>query len=379
MVLIGTQTDTSPTMQPSPHRPARSARSRILVAGLACATVAGLAWATHGWLWSGSSVSTDNAYTRGEITVIAPRVAGYVSQVLVDDNQPVKQGQVLFRIDDADYQAHLDQALANVSRQQSALGSLGKQIQLQHAVIDQATADVRAVDVEAHRASLDSRRYRALVEQSAVSRQMHEAADATHRKALATRDAARARRQAEADKLEVLRAQKREMEAMLQQAQAARRLASISLKHTVVRAPVDGVVANRQVRVGRYVQPGAPALALVPLRGVWVVANYKETQLTDVKVGDRARVTFDMYPGVELAGTVDSIAPGSGAQFALLPPDNATGNFTKVVQRVPVKIVLEPTHALSGRLYAGLSAEVSIRLRSGEAMRGVERRTASAP
>ncbi|HEY0503719.1 MAG TPA: HlyD family secretion protein [Lysobacter sp.] len=353
-------------METTSPRNERGSRSRFLLVGAGCAAVAALAWATHGWLWSGSSVSTDNAYTRGEITAIAPRVAGYVSEVLVDDNQPVKQGQVLFRIDDADYQAHLDEALAQVSRQQAALGSLERQIQLQAALIDQAAADVRAVEVEAHRAGLDSQRYRTLVAQSAVSRQMHEAADATHRRALATTDAARARRRAEADKLEVLRAQRREVEAVLQQAQAARRLASISLRHTVVRAPVDGVVANRQVRVGRYVAPGAPVLSLVPMQGVWVVANYKETQLTDVKVGDRAQVELDMYPGVALAGRVDSIAPGSGAQFAVLPPDNATGNFTRVVQRVPVKIVLDPTHILSGRLYAGLSAEVTIRLDSGD-------------
>lgn len=340
--------------------PNNERRSRSVLILAACAAVAASAWAVHGWLWSSASVSTDNAYTRGEVTVIAPRVAGYVSEVLVGDNEPVKRGQVLFRIEDADYQAQLDQALANVLRQQSALGSLVKQIQLQGAVIEQASADVRAIEVEAQRAGLDSRRYRTLVEQSAVSRQMHESADATHRRALAATDSARARRQAETDRLEVLRAQKLEVEAVLQQAQAARRLASISLKHTVVRAPVDGVVANRQVRVGRYVAPGATALALVPLDGVWVVANYKETQLTDVKVGDTAQVTLDMYPGVELTGTVDSIAPGSGAQFALLPPDNATGNFTKIVQRVPVKIVLDPAHALAGRLYAGLSAEVSI-------------------
>ena len=351
---------------PSPKN-GRRRRAGFLRGGAGGAGVAALAWATHGWLWSGASVSTDNAYTRGEISVIAPRVAGYVSDVMVNDNEPVKRGQILFRIDDADYRAQLDQALANVARQQSALGSLEKQISLQRSMIEQAAAEVRAVEVEAHRASLDSRRYRMFLEERAVRRQMHETADAAHRKAIATTDAARARRQAEADKLELLRAQKREVAAVLQQAQAAHRLASIALEHTLVRAPVEGVVANRQVRVGRYVSPGAPALSLVPLDGVWVVANYKETQLTDVQVGDRARVRFDMYPGVELAGTVDSIAPGSGAQFALLPPDNATGNFTRIVQRVPVKIVLDPEHPLAGRLYAGLSAKVTISLERGDA------------
>ncbi|MBF6024039.1 HlyD family secretion protein [Lysobacter niastensis] len=354
-------------METTSPKNGRHRRSRFLIAGTGCAVVAALAWATHGWLWSGASVSTDNAYTRGEITLIAPRVAGYVSDVAVHDNEPVKRGQILFRIDDADYRAQLDQALANVARQQSALGSLEKQINLQGSMIEQAAADVRAVEVEAHRAALDSRRYRTLLDERAVSRQMHETADATHRRALASTDAARARRKAEADKLEVLRAQKREVEAVLLQAQAARRLASIALEHTLVRAPVDGVAANRQVRVGRYVTPGAPSLSLVPLDGVWVVANYKETQLTDVRIGDRARVRFDMYPDVELAGTVDSIAPGSGAQFALLPPDNATGNFTRIVQRVPVKIVLDPAHPLAGRLYAGLSAKVTISLERGNA------------
>ncbi len=351
-------------METTPPPKERGQRSRFL-AITACAAAAALLWAGYIWM-SNPSVSTDNAYTRGEVTVIAPRVAGYVSEVLVDDNERVARGQVLFRIDDADYRANLQQALANVSRQESALVSLDRQVQLQKAVIDQASADLHAASVEAHRAGLDSRRYRALVEQSAVSRQMYEAADATHRKALAATESASARRRAESDKLSVLEAQKLEAKAMLQQAEAARRLASIALKHTVVRAPVDGVVGNRQVRVGRYAVPGSPALSLVPLQGIWVVANYKETQLTDVEAGDSAVVELDMYPGVRFEGAVDSISPASGAQFALLPPDNATGNFTKVVQRLPVKIVLDPRHRFAGRLQAGLSAQVTIRAGSGD-------------
>ncbi|MCC8363750.1 HlyD family secretion protein [Lysobacter sp. A6] len=352
----------------NPTSPRNARRRRVLLVVLAsCTTVGALAWATHGWLWKGASVSTDNAYTRGEVTPIAPRASGYVSEVLVDDNAAVKSGDVLFRIEDADYRAHLEEARANVSRQVSALASLEKQIQLQETMIGQAGAEVRAAEVEANRASLDARRFADLVAQNAASRQAQEAADATHLKALAASDAARANRTAQSDKLQVLRAQRQEIAAAMRQAEAARELATIALGHTVVRAPVDGVVANRQVRVGRYVAPGAAALSLVPLRDIWVIANYKETQLTDVKVGDRAEVTFDMYPGVELSGTVDGIAPGSGAQFALLPADNATGNFTKIVQRVPVKIVLAPSHALSGKLFAGLSAEVTIHADSGGA------------
>ncbi len=350
--------------------PDRRRRARLLLAASCSALAVLFSWcaACH-WLSGDTSVATDNAYTRGEITPVAPQVAGYVSEVLVDDNQAVTRGQVLFRIDDADYRARMNEAAAGVERQARGLERLDREIALQGAVIAQAAADAGAAKVEADRTALDARRYKALVERSVVSRQAYDAAEAARLKAIATADAAAARQRAEASRREVLEAQRMELGSALEQARAAQRLAGNALAHTVVTAPVGGVVGNRQIRVGRYVSPGAPALSLVPLRGVWVIANFKETQLSGVRVGDRATVEVDMYPGVSIAGTVDSIAPGSGAQFALIPPDNATGHFTRIPQRVPVKIVLDDGHPLAGRLYAGLSAEVTIALgdRGGKA------------
>jgi len=343
--------------------PDRRRRVRLLLVASCSALAVLFSWfAICHWLSSDASVATDNAYTRGEITTVAPQVAGYVSEVFVDDNQKVSRGQVLFRIDDADYRARMNEAAAGVERQARGLERLDREIRLQGAVIAQAAADVEAAKVEAHRTELDARRYKALVERSVVSRQAYDAANAARLKAAATTDAVAARKRAEASRREVLKAQRLELVSALVQARAAQRIAANALGHTVVRAPVDGVVGNRLVRIGRYVSPGTPALSLVPLSDVWVVANFKETQLTGVRVGDRATVEVDMYPGVSIAGTVDSIAPGSGAQFALLPPDNATGNFTKIPQRVPVKIVFDKDNLLAGKLYAGLSAEVTISL-----------------
>jgi len=352
--------------------PGRRRRVRLLLAASCLALAALFSWyAVSHWFGGDASVSTDNAYTRGEITTIAPQISGYVSEVLVNDNQAVTRGQVLFRIDDADYRARMNEAAAGVERQARGLERLDREIGLQGAVIAQAAADVEAAKVEAHRTALDANRYRALVERSVVSRQAYDAANAAQLKAVAATDAAAARKQAEASRREVLRAQRLELASALVQAKAAQRLAANALRYTEVRAPVDGVVGNRQIRVGRYVSPGAAALSLVPLRDVWVVANFKETQLTGVRVGDRATVEVDMYPDVSITGTVDSIAPGSGAQFALIPPDNATGNFTKIPQRVPVKIVLDNDGPLAGKLYAGLSAEVTIALRKqGDADKG---------
>lgn len=345
----------------------RKRRARLLLAGCCSAlAVILLSYMVFRWFAGMDLVRTDNAYTRGEITTVAPQVAGHVAEVLVADNQAVQEGQVLFRIDDADYRARLADAEAGVARQEQVLRRIDREIDLQAAVIAQAGAEVGAARVESSRAATEASRYGALVGSSLVSRQTYDTAKATHRKAEASWHAAEARRQAEIDRREVLRAQRSELESALEQARAARELAATALDRTVVRAPIDGVVGNRQVRVGRYVAPGAPALAIVPLRDVWVVANFKETQLSGVQVGDRAVVQVDMHRGVEIPGVVDSIAPGSGAQFALIPPDNATGNFTRIPQRLPVKVVLDSGHPLAGKLYAGLSAEVTIFLGSDD-------------
>lgn len=339
----------------------------VLLATLTAGLWSGASYAWAWWDQGRFEEGTDNAYVRGEVTPIAPKVAGYVVAVPVDDNQVIHAGDVLFRIDDADYRARVAQARAVVAMRRAAIANLESQRDLQNALIAQAEAEVVAAIAEQQRAELDRDRYAALAKTSAASTQKFEAARATAARADASVDAVRARSKAEHGKLAVLEAQRNEALAALDQAEAVLALAEIDLADTVVRAPISGIVANRQVRVGRYVTPGAPLLSVVPLEDVWIVANFKETQLSHMAVGQPVRVMVDGFPGIEIAGTIDSLAPGSGATFSLLPPDNATGNFIRIVQRVPVKIRLSADNPLAGRLVPGLSVEVAVDVSGGAA------------
>ncbi len=337
----------------------------LSIAGALLAGYGGYRW----WQHRQHTVTSDNAYVRADVTAVAPRVAGYVRAVAVDDNQPVRAGDVLFRIDDADSLARVGQAEADVRARRAALATLERQHRLQQAQIRQAQAALRIRQSATHRAALDHRRHAQLLEVHASSRQAYELARAEAEQAAAAEQGALAHLDAERRRLDVIAAQVDEARAAEAAALARLELARIDLGNTVVRAPVDGVVGNRQIRVGRYVQPGTPALALVPVEASWVVANLKETELHRVRVGSPVRIELDSYPGVPIDGTVVSVSPGSGAQFALLPPDNATGNFTKIVQHVPVKIVPARGGPLHGKLVPGLSAVVSIDTRSGAAAR----------
>jgi membrane fusion protein, multidrug efflux system len=316
---------------------------------------------TAGWGWARSSgeTSTDNAYIRGDVTSLAPKVAGYVTTVEVEDNQAVRTGDVLFRIDDRDYRARLAQAVANVEAAQARLANVDAEIQLQHALIRQAKAQRRSAVAELDLATRASDRRRELIRSSAVSQAQLDESDAARSKAEAGVLGASATVDAQQQRIAVLAAQREAAVAAVAQAQAARDLAQIDLDNTVVRAPVGGVIGNRQVRVGRLVAPGASLLDIVPVNDVWVVANFKETQLEHIQPGQRVRVTVDGYPNETFEGVVDSLAPGSGSAFSLLPADNATGNFVRVVQRVPVKIRLV-SNPLPGRLVPGLSARVEV-------------------
>ncbi|MBK3798213.1 HlyD family efflux transporter periplasmic adaptor subunit [Azospirillum brasilense] len=317
--------------------------------------------AAGGWNWARSNggTATDNAYVRGDVTSLAPKVAGYVTAVEVADNQTVRAGDVLFRIDDRDYRARLAQAVANVEAAQARLTNVDAETRLQHVLIRQADAQRRSAMAEMTLAAKAYDRRRELIRGNAVSQAHLDESDAARLKAEAGVSAASATVEAQQQRLAVLAAQRDAAVAAVAQAEAARDLARIDLESTVVRAPVGGAVGNRQVRVGRLVAPGASLLDIVPLDTVWVVANYKETQLEHIRPGQRARVTVDGYPGGTLDGVVDSLAPGSGSAFSLLPADNATGNFVRVVQRVPVKIRLA-SNPLPGRLVPGLSARVEI-------------------
>ncbi|WP_457813188.1 HlyD family secretion protein [Sinorhizobium meliloti] len=319
-----------------------------------------------GWTWARESgaASTDNAYVRGDVTSLAPKVAGYVTAIEVEDNQAVRAGDVLFRIDDRDYRAKLAQAVANVEAAEARLTNVDAEMALQHALIRQAEAQRRSVVAELNLAAKASDRRRELIRSNTISQAHVDESDAAKSRAEANVLAASATVEAQQQRIAVLAAQREAAVAAVAQAEAARDLAGIDLESTVVRAPVGGVIGNRQVRVGRLVAPGASLLDIVPLDNVWIVANVKETQLEHIRPGQRASITIDGYPRGALEGVVDSFSPGSGSAFSLLPADNATGNFVRVVQRVPVKIRFAG-NPLSGRLLPGLSARVEIDLESG--------------
>jgi membrane fusion protein (multidrug efflux system) len=313
-----------------------------------------------GWSWLRSGdATTDNAYVRGDITSLAPRVGGYVTSIEVEDNQAVRAGDILFRIDDQDYRARLAQAQANVEAARARLANVEQEIRQQGALVRQADAQRSAALADMDFARATSARRHALIEAGFVTRAQVDESDAGRRRAEAVVVAAAATVSAQRRRIGVLDAQREAAMAAIAQAEAARDLARIDLDNTVVRAPVDGVVGNRQVRLGRLVAPGAPLLDIVPVAELFVVANFKETQLRHIRPGQTAHIRIDSYPDTPFEGEVDSFAPGSGSAFTLIPADNATGNFVRVVQRVPVKIRLR-RNPLLGRLVPGMSARVEI-------------------
>jgi membrane fusion protein (multidrug efflux system) len=321
------------------------------------------AGAGGGWYWWNVLrflQSTDDAYIQSDVSVISPKVEGYIKKVKVADNQEVAEGAVLFVIDDRDFKAKVAQVEAAVAIEEASVVSYEARLKLQQSMIDQATASVASAEADLDREQQDYKRYSALMTSDFASRQRFEQAQADARKGEAAVARSRAALAAEQNQLAVLRSQQREEQAKLQQARANLQLAQNDLENTVIRAPVSGVAGNRAGQVGQYVKAGTQLLSLVPLPRVYVTANFKETQLTHMRPGQLAEVSVDAYPDLTLEGRIESFAPGSGAQFSLLPPDNATGNFTKIVQRVPVRIALPASGPLTGLLRPGLSVTVTI-------------------
>src|SRR6266478_1108642 len=336
-----------------------------IVAGLAVLVLALVG--IGGWYWWNElrfQQSTDDAYVQSDISVISPKVEGYIKEVRVTDNQEVAEGSVLFVIDDRDFAAKVAQAEAAVAVEEAIIATYENRLKLQQAMIEQAAATVKSAEADLARWQQDHKRYSALVTTDFASRQRFEQAETDARKGEAAVAKTRAALSAEQNQLAVLRSQQREEEAKLQQAQATLRLARHQLEDTVIRAPVSGVAGNRAGQVGQYVKAGSQLLSLVPLSRVYVTANFKETQLTRMRPGQLAEVSVDAYPDLILDGRIESFAPASGAQFSLLPPDNATGNFTKIVQPVPLRIALPANNPLTGRLRPGLSVTVTIDTRN---------------
>ncbi|MDE1150709.1 MAG: HlyD family secretion protein [Azospirillaceae bacterium] len=332
----------------------------LLALSLAGGIVVTITTRWDAWVSGGRWQATDDAYTRADVTPLAAKVGGYVRAVPVDDFARVRVGQVLVQIDEADYRAALDQAVANVAAAEAAIANNQSQQALQRATVAAADAAIAADAADLRRYHLEATRQHALIGKGASAQQAVEEADANEARTVALLAQARAQAEAQRQQIQVLATQQRQLEAALAAQKAQLDQARLNLGYTRITAPADGEVGERQVRPGQLVSPGTQVIAVVPLPGVWVVANYKETQLTHVQPGQPARVEVDTFPGQKLTGHVEALAPASGAQFALLPPDNATGNFTKVVQRVPVKIRLDPGQPLLDRLRPGLSVRARI-------------------
>jgi membrane fusion protein (multidrug efflux system) len=303
--------------------------------------------------------TTDDAYVKADSTIIAPKVSGYIAKVLVSDNEPVKAGQLLARIDDRDFRTALDQARADVAASEAAVRNFDAQIELQQPIIKQQAAEVDAAEANLKFAQEERTRYDELMKMGSGTVQRAQQTDAALRAEIAQLQQGKAGLVAANRKIEVLETERAKAIAQLDHAHAVEQQATLNLSYTQITAPVDGTVGARSLRVGQYVQAGTQLMAVVPLDQVYVVANFKETQLTHVRNGQPVELRVDSFHSTRLKGHVDSLSPASGLEFALLPPDNATGNFTKIVQRVPVKIVLDDQR-LKGLLRPGMSVEPSV-------------------
>ena len=338
-------------------------RQAIKRAGLALAVALGIAGAGdfgYGYLTHGRYLeSTDDAYVKADSTLVSPKVSGYLAEVLVGDNERVKAGQLLARIDDRDFVTALNQADADVAGAEAAVKNLDAQIALQQPLIEQETADIAAAEANLQFAQEEQTRYDGLMKSGSGTVQRAQQSDAALRERAAQLQHGKSGLIAAQRKVDVLTTERAKAVAQLDHARAVEAQAALNLSYTKISAPVEGTVGARTLRVGQFVQAGTQLMAVVPLDAVYVVANFKETQLTHVRNGQPVEVRIDSFHGTKLKGHVDSLSPASGLEFALLPPDNATGNFTKIVQRVPVKIVLDD-HSLTGLLRPGMSAEPTV-------------------
>jgi membrane fusion protein (multidrug efflux system) len=338
---------------------------KLLLAGVAAFAVAGASWYGHDyWTVGRFLISTDDAYVKADNTTIAPKVSGYLDRVQVGDNEHVKAGQVLAGIDDRDFRVALDQAKADVAAADATVTSKQAQLEVQEAVIAAARATIDVDNAAKVFARQENKRYTDLAATgfgSVQNAQQAQARDASADAAIQrdTANLASALKQVELLKAEILQAR-----AAAARAAALQRQAELNLGYTTIVAPIDGVVGNRTLRVGQYVQAGTLLMSIVPAEGAYVVANFKETQLTNVRAGQQVEIEVDTFPGQVVRGHVDSIAPASGQEFALLPPDNATGNFTKIVQRIPVKIALDAETQPAIALRPGMSVIPTIATRS---------------
>ena len=352
-------------------------------AGIAAVALLALGLGTyygHYWWTAGRYlVTTDDAYVGARNATLSPKVAGYVSDIAFDDNAHVKAGDVLLRVDDGDYRLAVQTAKDHIAVQEATIARLGKQVVAQQAAVDQANAQLASAKAGATRTELELKRQQDLATRQINSRQQLEQAQANYDQAVAQVQSAQAGIESALANVDVLKAQQDEAERTLKQLQTALAKADRDLSFTIIRAPFDGVIGNRAVQVGDYVQPTQRLASLVPLEAVYIDANFKETQVSQLKPGQPVSLTVDALPGRTLEGRIASFAPASGSVFSLLPPDNATGNFTKIVQRLPVRILVPASVAEQSVLRPGMSVIVKVNTKPGAAASSQPMSTAALP
>jgi membrane fusion protein, multidrug efflux system len=358
----------APAKKPSAPRGKLAGLRRPLLLGAALLALGvGAYYGTYWWTTGRFYVSTDDAYVGARNSTLSPKIAGYLAQVAVEDNAHVRAGDVIARIDDGDYRLAVQTARDQIGIQRATIERLGKQALAQQAAVDQARAQVASAQAGATRAALELKRQEDLANRQINSRQTLEQAQANNDQAIASVQSAQAALEAAAANVDVLKAQQEQARRTLEQLQTSLAKAERDLSFTVLRAPFDGVIGNRAMQVGDYVQPTQRLASLVPLDAVYIDANFKETQLARIEPGQPVWITVDALPGRRIQGRVASLAPASGSVFSLLPPDNATGNFTKIVQRLPVRVLVPAEVAEQGLLRPGLSVIVKVDTKPGAA------------
>jgi membrane fusion protein (multidrug efflux system) len=348
-------------MAPVGRKAGGGLRRRIMLGtGLVIALAAAGWYGEHWWTIGRFTVSTDDAYVYAHNTTLAAKVPGYVAEIRVADNARVHAGDLIASIDDGDYRLAVDQARDKVASQEATIARIGRQVDASRAAVDQAKAQLASAEAGMVRADLELTRQQTLASRDFASRQALESAQANRDQGRAAVTGAHAGLAAAQANVEVTRAQEQEAQRALAELRTALAKAERDLRFTEIRAPIDGVIGNRAIQVGDYVQTGQRLASLVPLDEVYIDANFKETQLAHLRPGQKVAISVDALPDKALEGTVDSLAPASGAVFTLLPPDNATGNFTKIVQRVPVRVRVPTDVATQGLLRPGMSVVVSV-------------------
>jgi len=350
----------APSAVSNPKSPKSGKRKRVLIGIGALLALAVAAYGVHYLLVGRFFVSTDDAYVRANNTTLGARVAGHIAAILPGDNAVVRTGDVIFRIDDGDYRIAVDAARTKIATQQATIDRIGRQVIAFQSAVEQASAQLASADAGLKRAGLDYERQQALSTKGFASRATFEVSEAGRDQGVAAVKAAHAAYDAARDNVEVTKAQQEEARAQLAELQTSLAKAERDLDFTSVRAPVDGTFSNRLVSTGDYVLVGQRLGNVVPLDDVFIDANFKETQLKRIRPGQPVTVSVDAYGHRKFAGVVDSIAPAAGSVFTLLPPDNATGNFTKIVQRLPVRIRVPKDVARQNLLRAGMSVYATV-------------------